>query len=83
MQDYVEYAIQTSRDRRKYMKEASDNKNEENWPPLKLNFNGGQFSSFLLYKASFMYFRKSNLFWMADSTLSCIQKASHLRMPGD
>ena len=37
MQDYVEYAIQTSRERRKYMKEASDNKIEENLLPLKLN----------------------------------------------
>ena len=48
MRDYVEYAIQTIRERRKYMKEASDNKSEENIPPFKLNFNGGQISSLLL-----------------------------------
>ena len=48
MQDCVEYAIQTSHDHRKYMKEDSDNKKEENLPPLKLN-------SLLLYEASFMY----------------------------
>ena len=62
MQDYVEYAIQTSRERRKYMKEASDNKSEENRPPFKLNFNGGQLSSLLLSEASFMYFWRSSLF---------------------
>ena len=33
MQDYIEYAIQTSRDRRKYIKEASDNKNEKKYTP--------------------------------------------------
>ena len=77
MQDYVENAIQTSREHRKYMKEASGNKSEENRPQFKLNFNGGQLSSLLLNKASFIYFWKSNVILLKHnitwvSILTCI-----------
>ena len=56
MEDYIRCD-----DRRKYRKEASDNKSEESRPPLKLDFNGGQFSSFLFSEASFIYFGRSRL----------------------
>ena len=42
-----------SHDPWKCIKEASDNKSEENRPPLKLNFNVGLFYSLLLPKASY------------------------------
>ena len=38
------------------MKGTSDNKSEENRPPLKLNFKGGLFSSILLSDASLSIF---------------------------
>ena len=38
------------------MNETPDNKSEENIPPLKLNFNGGLFSSVLLPDASLSIF---------------------------
>ena len=39
---------------RKYVKEASDNKSEENEPLLKFNFNGALFSA-ICQEASFTY----------------------------
>ena len=50
-----------SRGPRKYVKEASDIKSEENKPLLKFNFNGGLFSAIFLSEASFTYLRGPRL----------------------
>ena len=44
---------------RKYVKEASDNKSEENKPLLKFNFNGALFSAIFLSRGLLHLFARS------------------------